>query len=302
MNLLQLRYFVAVAEELNFRRASQRLNVSQPPLSFHVKSLEEEIGARLFNRSTRQVELTDAGQILLGRAREILALVSRTTDEMHDIASGGVGTLRVAFTISTSFHSFFHRTVQEYRRRYPKVHLVLSSLSSGPQINALINGGIDVGLLRWPGEAVEGLVSAKLHSSSLMLAVHISHPLAAATGDVALTEVRDAPFITYPSTMSMEIGIYNQIQHLCENAGFSPRIVHEVLEPSLIIGLVAAGSGVAIVPTSLQCLEIPGVAYKSIADPAAETSLNMVRRADDLNPRIQSFWDVAMETVSLDDR
>jgi len=296
MNLLQIRYFVAVAEELNFRKAADRLHVSQPPLSFHIKALEDEVGVRLFNRSTRQVVLTEAGAMLLARARQILELVERTSADMKAVANGSAGTLRVAFTISTSYHAFFHRIIQAYRRSYPRVDLVLDSQSSGPQIEALLNGRIDVGLLRWPFEAVPQLVGTRLHSATLMLAVHSSHPLAR-DPVVQLEKVRDDPFITYPRSRGSEIGIYRQIHRLCDNAGFAPKVAHEVLEPSIIIGLVAAGAGVAIVPSSMTCLRIPGVVYKPIADPSAETALHLVRRADDTNPRIASFCDVALATV-----
>lgn len=288
MNLLQIRYFVAVAEELNFRKASERLNVSQPPLSFHIKSLEEELGMVLFERSTRHVALTEAGTALLERAHQILDLFDRTQVDMKDMASGSAGTLRVAFTISTSFHSFFHRIVQNFRENYPKVNLLLSSRSSGPQVQELLNGGLDVGLLRWPFEVASGLVSTRLHSASLMLAMHRTHALASADR-INLADVAQSPFITYPHDMDTEIGIYRQIFTLCDRAGFTPRVAHEALEPSLIIGLVAAGAGVAIVPSSLACMQIPGVVYKAIDDPLAATELHLVRRAESRNPRIDNF-------------
>lgn len=298
MNLLQIRYFVAVAEELNFRKASERLHVSQPPLSFHIKSLEEELGLPLFNRSTRHVALTEAGHALLERARQILDLFDRTQVDMRDMASGAAGTLRVAFTFSTSFHSFFHRIVHNFRETYPKVNLLLSSVSSGPQIEGLIAGSLDVGLLRWPFEVAEGLLSTRLHSASLMLAMHRTHELAD-VDSVNLADVRNNPFITYPQSQGMEIGIYRQIFSLCDRAGFAPKVAHEALEPSLIIGLVAAGAGVAIVPSSIACMQIPGVVFKRINDPLAATELHMVRRASCSNPRIDNFWRIAVNTVSL---
>lgn len=299
MNLQQIRYFVAVAETLSFRRASERLHISQPPLTFHIKALEEELGLCLINRTTRYVALTEAGAAFLERARQIIALVEQTSREMEDIACGMAGTLRVAFTISTSFHSFFHRIVHAYRETYPKVNLKLESLSSGVQVAALCSGELDVGLLRWPFEAVPNLMSTRLHSASLMLVVHQTHPIVAKPV-VSLADLRDDPFITYPRSMGSEIGIYRQILTLCERAGFTPRIVHEVLEPSLMIGLVAAGAGVAIVPSSLACMQIPGVSYKPIDDPSAETALYLVRQANTENPRIDSFWNTALATVALD--
>ncbi|WP_070152234.1 LysR substrate-binding domain-containing protein [Sphingobium phenoxybenzoativorans] len=300
MNLLQIRYFVAVAEELNFRKASERLHVSQPPLSFHIKSLEEELGLPLFNRSTRHVALTEAGSALLERARQILDLFDRTQVDMHDMAAGAAGTLRVAFTISTSFHSFFHRIVHSYRETWPKVNLLLSSLPSGPQIAALTKGDLDIGLLRWPFEVAPGLITTRLHSASLVLAMHRTHELADAD-KVNLAHLRGNPFITYPQSMDREVGIYTQIFSLCEKAGFAPRVAHEAYEPSLMIGLVAAGAGVAIVPSSLQCMQIPGVVYKPIDDPMAATELHLVRREGGNSPRIDNFWNAALEIVALEE-
>lgn len=300
MNFMQLRYFVAVAEELSFRRAATRLHVSQPPLSFHIKALEEDIGTRLFNRTTREVVLTEAGVSLLEKARRILTLVQDTSDEMRELAEGNGGTLRVGFTISTSFNAFFYTAVQVYRDAFPRVKLTFTEMLSGKQIEALTEGRLDVGFLRWPSVKPSGLTGERVHVAQLMVALPQSHALASASR-VPLAKLKDEPFISYPERLGSDIGVYDQILRLCEHAHFAPRIVQEALEPSLIIGLVAAGAGVAIVPSSLRRIQIPGVVFRPIADKDAVTVLHLVRREQDDNPRVRAFAESVQRSVEAAD-
>ena len=299
MQLDQLRYFVAVAEELSFRKAASRLHISQPPISYHIKALEQELGIRLLNRSTREVSLTEAGSHFLEKAQRILSLVNATADEMRDIAVGKVGMLRIGFTTATSLEPFFYHAIHSYRSAHPRVTMRFSDMSSGKQIQALSEGELDVGFLRWAFSPSAGLATAPLNQGALVLAIHSSHPLKSLKR-VPLSKLRNEPFISYPSNAGA--GVYHQILHMCVQAGFVPKIIQEAFEPSLIIGLVAAGLGVAIVPPSLQCIHIPGVLFKRIADKSAATRLNLVHRLDDANPHLKTFKDVvlgicAQETV-----
>jgi DNA-binding transcriptional LysR family regulator len=288
MRLEWIRYFVCVAEDLNFRRAAARLHISQPPLSFHIKMLEEELGIKLFHRTTRQVSLTEAGAAFLVKARRVLSLVEEATEEIKAIAAGMAGTIKIGFTISTSFNHFFYHSVYSYRREYPDVKVTLTEMISGLQIKALTEERIDVGFLRWPYELPPALTMSRLTQTELMLAVHHSHRLAALR-HVSLARVKDEPFISYPANLGSNIGIYRSIQQLFEKAGFVPRIVQEALEPSVIIGFVAAGLGIAIVPASLQCIQIPGVIFKRIADRAAHMADYLVYRSADTSPRVRAF-------------
>ena len=295
MRLDHLRYFVAVAEELNFRRAAARLHISQPPLSFHIKALEDAVGIRLINRTTRQVSLTEAGVALLVKARRILGMVEETTEELHDISTGRAGRLRVGFTITTSFHSFFYHSVYSYRRAYPEVRVSFSEMISGKQLESLAVGDLDIGFLRYPFGQPPGMTMTRLTDEAFVLAIHRSHALASGQR-ISLAKLKDEPFIGYPSSAGGSIGIYQQIFRLCERAGFAPRIVQEALEPSLIIGLVAAGLGVAVVPAGLQRIQIPGVLFKPIADRAARSTLSLVHRANDTNPRLHAFRDLVLRS------
>jgi DNA-binding transcriptional LysR family regulator len=296
MNFMQLRYFVAVAEELSFRRAATRLHISQPPLSFHIKALEEHIGTRLFHRTTREVVLTEAGVSLHEKARRILALVEDAEEEMKDLVAGNGGTLRIGFTISTSFNAFFYNSIQIYRDAFPQVKLTTAEMLSGKQVEALSEGRLDVGFLRWPFACPPNLTGEPIHMAELVIALPRSHPLASAKR-ISLAKVKDEPFISYPARIGGDIGVYQQILRLCEHSQFAPRVVQEALEPSLIIGLVAAGSGVAIVPSSLRRIQIPGVVFKPIADKSAVTVLHLVYRAADADPRVRAFKEIALRAA-----
>jgi DNA-binding transcriptional LysR family regulator len=295
MQLDQLRYFIAVAGELHFRRAAERLHISQPPLSFHIKALEREVGTQLLNRNTRQVSLTEAGAAFLVRAKRILSDVAEAAEEVKSISTGRAGSLRIGFTISTSFHPFFCDSVFRYRRAYPEVMARLSEFVSGRQLDELLERRLDVGFLRGRFDQVAGLTMNALTREALVLAVHRSHPLAS-QARIPTISLRTEPFISYPA--NARVGIYRQIFALCERAGFEPRVIQEALEPSVIMGLVAAGLGVAIVPSSLQSIKIADVVFVPLEDPEAVATLYVAYRSNDDSPRVRAFADLVMGVCS----
>jgi DNA-binding transcriptional LysR family regulator len=295
MQLDQLRYFIAVAEELHFRRAAERLHISQPPLSFHIKALELEVGTQLLNRNTRQVSLTEAGAAFLVRAKRILSDVAEAAEEVKGISTGRAGSLRIGFTISTSFHPFFCDSVFRYRRAYPEVMVSLSEFVSERQIDVLLEERLDVGFLRGRFDQVAGLTMKALTREALVLALHRSHPLAS-KARVSTTSLRTEPFISYPANAG--VGIYRQILALCERAGFEPRVIQEALEPSVIMGLVAAGLGVAIVPSSLRSIKIADVVFVPLDDPEAVATLYVAYRSNDDSPRVRAFADLVVRVCT----
>src|SRR5258708_8228631 len=291
MQIDQLRYFVAVAGELHFRRAAERLHISQPPLSFHIKALEQELGTQLLNRNTSQVSLTEAGAAFLVRATRILSDVTEAAEEVKRISAGRAGSLRIGFTISTSFHPFFCDSVFRYRRAYPEVMVSLSENVSERQIDVLLEGRLEVGFLRGRFDPVAGVTMSALTREALVLALHRSHPLAS-KARVSPSSLRSEPFISYPANAG--VGIYRQILALCERAGFEPRVVQEALEPSVIMGLVAAGLGVAIVPSSLQSIRIADVVFVPLDDPEAVATLYVAYRSNDDSPRVVAFGEFVL--------
>lgn len=287
MELRHLRYFVTVAEELHFTRAAERLHIGQPPLSQQIQALEHELGAQLFERSKRSVRLTEAGRLFLIDARRILALAEQAADTARRAQRGETGELRIGFTFSTPFTPFFALVINRYREQYPGVTLTLREMATLHQIGAIAQRELDLGLVRPPeAEIPAGVGLTTLREDPLLLVLPVDHPLAGRDG-IALAELADAPFVMYPPHAGT--GLQTQVQRLCRAAGFTPRIAQEANEASTIIGLVAAGCGISILPGLFDRVRLEGVCYRKIADENATTTLYLARRQDETSPLVEAF-------------
>jgi DNA-binding transcriptional LysR family regulator len=287
MELRHLRYFVAVAEELHFTRAAQRLHLGQPPLSQQIQALEAELGVMLLRRSRRKVELTDAGVCFLRRARQILAASSAAVDEAQRAARGELGMLRVGFTASLSMTHFFPRLIYDYRQHYPQVALTLSELTSAEQCKVLLARELDIGFIRCVDpEAPPGINVRVIHRHPLRVAINVHHPLAA-RAQLSLAELSEEGFIGYPDDAGT--GLTVLLQRLCLLAGFQAKVIQEAREATTQIGLVAAGLGVAVLPSPLECVHIEGVRYLPLTDPGAYLSLAVASAQTELSPLINGF-------------
>jgi DNA-binding transcriptional LysR family regulator len=284
-----LRYFVAVAEELNFRRAAERLRMAQPPLSNQIKQLENELGARLFDRTGRGVRLTDAGLFLLGEARRLLAQVEQTAEMTQRIGNGRVGRLTIGFLPSIG-HGVLPFVLKEFQARYPEVDLQLRELNPDDQVQALRGKQIDVGFLYLPlGDRT--LRVGPVFTEPFVVALPEHHPLADEP-EVPLRALADEPFILPPQHQVP--GCYAQIMKACLRAGFSPRAVQsDVWLMQTSVDLVAAGIGVALVAGSLRNLRRVGVVYKTLQSPAPTVETGPVWLRDHVGPILRSF----IETV-----
>jgi DNA-binding transcriptional LysR family regulator len=291
MELRHLRYFIAVAEELSFTRAAARLHIGQPPLSHQIQQLESEVGAQLLERSKRWVRLTPAGQLFLEDARRVLALSEQAMQTARRAERGEAGELRVGFTYSTPLTPLFASVVNRYRQQYPGVTLTLHELPTVPQITAIAARELDLGLVRPPEIALpDGISLTALRQDSLALVLPLAHPLAAKK-TVSIGDLRDQPLVMYPRTTGT--GIYPQIFRLCRAAGFQPSIAMEAGEASTIIGLVAAGCGISILPASFAIIHMAGVCYRTLDDPAAATTLLLAQRKEDHSPLVAAFVAIA---------
>ncbi|HRP75085.1 MAG TPA: LysR substrate-binding domain-containing protein [Rhodocyclaceae bacterium] len=271
MELRHLRYFVAVAEELNFTRAAERLHIGQPPLSMQIRDLETELGTRLFDRSRRRVVLTEAGRRFFDHAREILDRSRLAVEEARRVGRGETGQLRVGFTSSLPYTSTLPDVLHTYRQRYPGVTLQLREMFSADQFDAIVHGTLDVGLVRHGGLQVPaGVLTREIGRDPLRLVVNASHPLAGRSA-VSLAEFRDDEFIVFPADVGS--GLPAILSRLCVNAGFEPRVVQTAREATTQIGLVAAGLGVALLPAPLECVRLPRVRYLALDDEGAHFSL-----------------------------
>jgi DNA-binding transcriptional LysR family regulator len=287
IELRHLRYFIAVADELHFSRAAERLGMSQPPLSQQIRDLESMLGLRLLRRTNRRVELTDAGRVYLDAARDIVARVDDAADMARRAERGEIGELHVAFTRSTPLVARFPQAIRAFRDAYPAVRLVLVERNTLQQVECLLDGRQQVGLLRG-GVLPAPLVSHKLVDDPLVAVLRADHPLARRKrGKLRMEELADESFIVF--TRAAGTGVHDQLLSMCRSAGFAPRIAQEAGESSTMIGLVAAGMGVAVLPDSLRHVRVDGVAYVAIDSPDAASAIHVTYGRDDTSPLVKAF-------------
>ncbi|QAU33211.1 LysR substrate-binding domain-containing protein [Janthinobacterium sp. 17J80-10] len=292
MELRHLRYFVAVAEELHFTRAAERLHIGQPPLSQQIQALEQEVGARLLDRSRRWVRLTEAGKLFLQDARRILALAEAATDTARRAERGEIGELRIGFTPSTLFMPLFPSVINAYRKQFPNVTLTLKEMVTMRQIDAMDQRQLDIGFIRPPAaEIPRGISLTTLQHDPLTLVAPVNHRLAR-KATITISDLAEEAFVMF--LQDVGTGTYPQILRLCREAGFSPKIAMEAREPSIIIGLVAAGCGISILPESFKCIRIKGVCYRPISGASAVMQLMLASRNDAATPLVTAFQKLAM--------
>ena len=289
MELRHLRYFVTVAEELHFGRAAKKLHISQPPLSMQIRALEAELGVMLFNRTQRSVALTQAGNALLGEARDILARVDQAVLMTRRVSRGEIGELAIGF-ISVADYNVLPVVLREFRRAFPLVNLTLRESTTDAQIRDLLAGRIDVGFVLPPINE-PSLESLPILREPLIAALPDKHPLARKAGKLVLEKLKDAPFILFPRPYAP--GLYDDVVSCCKAAGFSPRVEQEAIQMQTIVSLVSAELGVALIPASLTNLRRTGVTYKELKAGSPLTEVHLAwRRGDDL-PALRVFVDVA---------
>ena len=294
MELRHLRYFVAVAEELSFTRAAQRLHIGQPPLSQAIQALEHDVGATLLDRSRRWVRLTDAGRMFLNDAREILALASKAADTARRAEIGQVGDLRIGFNNSTPLTPIFSDTINSYRSGAPLVRLHFSELPTMQQIDAIRARTLDVGFLRPPETPVDDDIRMlRLRINPLRVFTPLGHRLSGSES-IAVKDLRDEQFVMFRRDLGTTL--YPQIQRMCHLEGFEPIIAMEVREVGTIIGLVAAGCGIAILPDIFERIRIENVAVMPLADPVGSTDLLLAHRSDETSAVVTSFVHIAART------
>ncbi len=289
MELRHLKYFIAVAEELHFGRAARKLNISQPPLSQQIRQLEEKVGVQLFTRTRRRVEITPAGLVFLAEARRIMALSEDAVRRAIRADKGEIGQLAMGY-IGSANYSVLPPVVREFRRVFRDVDLSLTELNTSHQLEALHSGRIQVGFLRLPrGIKKEGLTVEPVFREPLLVALPRNHRLKREMS-ISLRLLAKDLFIMIPRDRGP--GFFDNIIALCQKEGFSPSIVLEASQFHTVIGLVAAGIGIAVVPASMERSRIEGVVFRKIAG-KAETVLSMAWIAGNESLVLQNFIDIA---------
>ncbi len=289
MDLRQLRYFLAVAEELNFTRAAARLHIAQSPLSQQIKALEQDLGVTLFLRTKRRVEITEAGRVLVGEARSI----ARRVDEARHLTlrahQGLLGRVTIGFT-SSAIYDVLPHLLARFRQTHPEVVIALrEGVLSLDQLRAIEEGEQDLGLLRPPirNPGIDHVVVRRERMLAVLPAGHVLARL----GRIAVGSLASEPFIMYPQSIGAALN--DPALALCRTAGFTPTVVQESGELQTIVRLIAAGMGVALLPASAGILRVEGVVMRPLREKAPLLDLVLAWRRTNMSPSVRAFIDLA---------
>ena len=288
MDLRRLRYFIAVAEEGHITRAAERLNMQQPPLSRQIGLMEQELKVQLFRRMARGVELTSAGHALLGEAKATLARLDRAIETTRRAARGEQGILSVGIAPTAPFNPLVPRAIRAFRESFPLVSLVLEEGLSSEVVARFNNDQMDVAFVRAPQIHADGVVVIPLQEEPMVVALPSRHPMARISRSraVPLRSLAGDPFILIgpPGT-----GLHDETVAACRTAGFVPRLGQPAPRITSTLGLVAAGLGIALVPSTMQSVRIDGVVYRRLRGPAPKAFLGLAARKADPSPALRHF-------------
>nr|WP_047165429.1 LysR substrate-binding domain-containing protein [Sphingomonas sp. Y57] len=293
MDLRHLRYFLRVADEMHFGRAAQRLGISQPPLSKQIKALEDELGVRLFDRTSRRVRLTEAGRLFEPEARRALEQADRAARIARLAHRAEIGRLGLGFTTSGPFIPFVARALHRFRQSYPDVELILREQGRDEQIEGVLSRQLDIGIVRDYRMPIlpEGLVTQCLQQEEMILAMRDDHWLARRPEPPRIADLRDEPLVLYGPPNGT--GFTEHFFALCEEAGFVPRIAHEARSLATLLGLVSAGFGPTIIAQSMARLHVDNVVNRSFAAPSP--SLLWLVHNEELSPTGAAFRRTILE-------
>lgn len=295
MELRHLRYFVAVADELHFGRAAERLHMTQQPLSQQIRQLEDELGVLLFYRTKRRVQLTEAGKAFLVEARQILLKADRAVEVARLVAQGESGRLKVGFS-GFATYSILPKVLRIFRSRFPRVELELEEMTSSAQIQALQEQQIHLGLLIPPVPDAT-LALEPILREPLVVILPETHSLAK-NEELTLAALANESFILV--SRHLEPGYYDLCISLFQQAGFSPKVIQKASQKQTILGLVSAGMGVSLAPASIRNIHRSGVVYTALKDSISQVELAAVWRQDESSLILPTFLGVIREITPID--
>jgi DNA-binding transcriptional LysR family regulator len=265
IDLRLLRQFVAVAEELHFRRAARRLAMSQPPLTTAIRRLEAEIGATLLERGNRAVALTPAGATLLEEARALLRQADRAVLAAREAAAGRLGFVRLGY-VGSAMYGRLPAAIRAFRRGHPGVRLELLEATTAAQVAALHAGELDIGIVIPPFGGEAGLHVQSFDADRLAIALPAAHRLSSRAG-LRLADLAREPFVLWPAREGR--GFHDRVIRLCAGAGFVPEVVQEAHGMHAVLSLVAVEAGVSIVPAAMASVRPSEIRYVPLAEDAA---------------------------------
>lgn len=292
-DLRALRTFLVVAEERHFGRAAERLHLAQPAVSQHIKRLERDLGAAVFVRTTRSVELTDVGRHLQAQARVILMAVERTEADVQQIRRGRAGRIAIGF-VGTATYDVLPRVARRLRAELPDIDLEVHGEQLSPALmEMLMERRVDLAVVRNPPPGTD--VDAIHLRTEPLIAALPADSTAPADRPVAVADLRGRTFITHPS--GYRSAMFSAVLDACRQAGFALREVIEVRETSTLVAFVAAGLGVALIPASVRSLALDGVAYRELADVHVDTELKLINRRGELSAAASMVRDVIISQL-----
>ena len=291
MELMHLRYFIAVAEEGHITRAAERLGIQQPPLSQRIKAIERELDVQLFHRKARGVALTDAGHAFLANARAVLAQLNHAFETTRRTARGEEGSIRIGIVPTSPFHPFVPRVIRAFRVAYPQVSMQLEEHLGTELIKMLRDEEIDAVFIRTPPSDQDGLVITTLITEPMLVALPSTHAMARSdNSDERALMLKDLARETFILYRPLGTGLREVAESACRQAGFSPRVGQEAPRIASALSLVAVGLGISLVPASLRHVYMDGVAYRSLRGSVRpKAPLGLATRRDDPSAVVRHF-------------
>jgi DNA-binding transcriptional LysR family regulator len=293
VDLKVLYYFTVLAEEKHFGMAAKRIGIEQPPLSLQIKKLERQVGGLLFERTSRQIKLTPAGQALLPEAYQLLEHTKAVMNKVQQLSRGETGTLHIGFATSTIF-SGITTAIQKHKQLYPGIELRLQELSSAAQTEALIHKRIDIGFIREAGK-IDGLSCDEIIQENFVAVLSEEHPLAKKES-IVLKDLKNEPFVHFPRSVAP--ALYDKVHTIFAKGDMYPNIVQEAYEWQTIVSLVESNLGVSICPASFQKLKVGKVQYRPITNVKTKTSISVCYLKGNESKFITPFLHLVNQAVS----
>jgi DNA-binding transcriptional LysR family regulator len=294
IELRQLRQFVAVAEEMSFHRAAERLHMAQPPLTAAIRKIEQELGVPLLERGNRITRITEAGQVFLIEARRTLAQFERTLGNTRRAARGLTESLRLTFVDST-VNALLPGILRQFRQAHPQAEFHLQEATTAEQLIVLRDDRADIGMVVLPIAPQDELQILPFLQDRMVLALPDHHPLATQR-HVTLSDLADQPWVLFPAHYGP--GMHAAILQACAVAGFSPRIVQEARQMQTIGGLVAGGVGIALMPALFAVLKSPGVVFRELSGAGSPVPYTLALALRTPSPLIEAFCRIAGEQAA----
>jgi DNA-binding transcriptional LysR family regulator len=266
VELRHLRYFAVLADELHFGRAAERLAISQPPLSVAIRQLEDTVGARLFERNSKQVRLTPAGQALRASARKLLRQAEEAALEAREVAAGSAGRLRIGF-VGAMLYRGLPQALRAFQASHPAVRISLAELNSAEQITDLLHDRLDLGFMH-TARLPQDLASRLLLTEPFVACLPTQHALARQRV-LEVGALRDQPFVLFARAASPDY--HERLLAICAQAGFLPEVRHEVRHWLAVVSMVAQGLGVALVPQAMQRSALKGAVFRPLDGVTAQS-------------------------------